>query len=79
MQDLAVPPPGAVPVFLDLRQKAITVSALRPGDLVQIEALWTTKRPIAPGHLSFEHTFDTKQSVRDEQLELTFPRVERLP
>ena len=73
VQDLAVPPPGGLPIFLDVRQKAITVCALRPGDLVQIDAVWTTKKPIAPGQFWFEHTFNNTESVRDEQLEIDIP------
>src|SRR5258708_10808571 len=73
VQDLAVGPPGPIPIFLDVRQKAITVSALRPGDLVTVDAVWTTKKPIAPGQFWFEHSFDTKESVRDEVLEIDLP------
>jgi len=73
VQDLAVPPPGPIPIFLDLRQKAITVSALRPGDLLTVDAVWTTKKPITPGQFWFEHSFETKESVRDELLEIDLP------
>lgn len=73
VRDLAVTPPGPVPLLLDLRQKAITVSALRPGDVVTVDAVWTTKKPIAPGQFWFEHTFNNTESVRDEQLEIDIP------
>jgi hypothetical protein len=73
VQDLAVRPPGPISIFLDLRHKAITVSALRPGDLLTVDAVWTTKKPIAPGQFRFEHSFDTQESVRDELLEIDLP------
>ena len=73
VQDLAVQLPGSAPVFTDLRQKTITVSALRPGDLLKVDALWTTKKPIAVGQFWFQHTFNTDETVRDERLEIDVP------
>jgi tetratricopeptide (TPR) repeat protein len=73
VQDLAVRPSAQVPTFLDLRQKAITVSALRPGDTVSLTAVWTTRKPIAPGQFWFEHSFDVHETVRDEELEIDLP------
>jgi tetratricopeptide (TPR) repeat protein len=78
VQDLAVPVPGPAPVFTDLRQKTITVSALRPGDLLKVDAVWTTKKPIAAGQFWFEHTFDTNETVRDERLEIDVPAARKV-
>jgi tetratricopeptide (TPR) repeat protein/transglutaminase-like putative cysteine protease len=72
VQDLSAMPPQLA-VFLDVRQKVASVSALRPGDVLRIDAVWTVKKPIAPGHFWFEYSFDKKDVVRDEQLEIDLP------
>jgi Flp pilus assembly protein TadD len=61
------------PVYVDIRQKVISVRALRPGDVLRINAVWTVKKPIAPGQFWFEYSFNTKDIVRDEQLEIDIP------
>ena len=73
MQDLAVRLSEQIPLFVDVRQKMITVSALRPGDTVRLEARWTTTKPIAPGEFWFEYSFNRKDPVVDEQLEIDVP------
>lgn len=65
--------PGQLPIFVDLRQKVISVSALRPGDVLRVDAVWTVKKPIAPGQFWFDYSFNTKDVVRDEQLEVDVP------
>jgi tetratricopeptide (TPR) repeat protein len=64
---------GQTPIFLDIRQKVINISALRPGDVLRVNAVWAVKKPIAPGHFWFEYSFNTKDIVRDEQLEIDVP------
>jgi tetratricopeptide (TPR) repeat protein/transglutaminase-like putative cysteine protease len=72
VQDIpAMPAPG--PIFADVRQKVINVRALRPDDVLRINAVWSIKKPIAPGHFWFEHSFNIKDIVRDEQLEIDVP------
>jgi tetratricopeptide (TPR) repeat protein/transglutaminase-like putative cysteine protease len=61
------------PVFVDLRQKVVSVRALRPGDVLRIEAVWIVKKPIAPGHFWFDYSFNANDLVRDEQLEIDVP------
>jgi tetratricopeptide (TPR) repeat protein len=65
--------PGPAPMFIDVRQKIISVTALRPGDVLRVTAVWTIKKPIAPGQFWFEYSFDDTDVVRDEQLELDVP------
>jgi tetratricopeptide (TPR) repeat protein len=65
--------PAQVPVYLDIRQKIISVSALRPGDVLRVNAVWTVKKPIAPGQFWFEYSFNTSDVVRDELLEVDVP------
>src|SRR4029453_6187267 len=71
VQDISAMP-SQVPVYLDVRQKVISVSALRRGDVLRINAVWLVNKPIAPGHFWFEHSFNTANIVRDEQLESLF-------
>jgi Domain of Unknown Function with PDB structure (DUF3857) len=73
VQDLAAMPPGQLPVYIDVRQKVASVTALRPGDVLRITGVWTLKKPIAPGQFWFEHSFDDNDAVTDEQLELDLP------
>jgi hypothetical protein len=74
VQDVAVRPPTAMPVFVDLRQKVIAVASLRPGDVVEIEAKWTVHKALAANHHWFEYSFVTEGgTVLDERLELDVP------
>ena len=73
VQDLAAMPPGQLPIYIDVRQKVASVTALRPGDVLRITGVWTLKKPIAPGQFWFEHSFDDNDAVKDEQLELDLP------
>jgi tetratricopeptide (TPR) repeat protein len=78
VQDLSMAPPGSLAIFQDLRQKVITVSALRPGDVVKVDVLWTTKKPIAPNQFWFEHSFNSTQPVREEVLEIDAPAKRKI-
>jgi tetratricopeptide (TPR) repeat protein len=74
VQDVAVRPPTALPMFVDLRQKVVAVASLRPGDVVEIEATWTVHKPLAGNHYWFEYSFVTEGgTVLDERLELDVP------
>lgn len=73
VQDLAVRPSEQSSLFLDIRQKQITVSALRPGDVLSLGAVWIIKHPIAPGYFWFEHSFNKNEIVRDERLDIDVP------
>lgn len=73
VQDLAAIPPGQAPIYVDVRQKIASVTALRPGDVLRITGVWTVKKPIAPGHFWFEYSFDVVDAVKDEQLEIDLP------
>jgi hypothetical protein len=73
IQDFAVRPFPQLPIFLDLHQKLATISALRPGDVLVINAVWTSTHPIIPGQFSFQYTFNTHEVVCDERLEIDVP------
>jgi tetratricopeptide (TPR) repeat protein len=74
VQDVALRPPTVMPVFLDLRQKVIAVTSLRPGDVLEVEAKWTVHKALAANHYWFEYSFVTGGgTVLDERLELDVP------
>ena len=73
VRDVAVSPPDGLPVFFDIRQKQLTVAALRPGDILEIAATWRITKPIVPGHFWFEFAFTTFDTVDDERLEIDLP------
>jgi hypothetical protein len=74
VQDLAVNQDGDLRMFVDLRQKQVTVSSLRPGDVLEFLATWSIVKPIAPGHYWFEYSFTRDERVLDERLEIDLPR-----
>lgn len=73
VQDHAIQPSAQVPIFIDLRQKTVTVPALQPGDTVALTAVWTVARPLAERHAWFEHRFVKHAVVTDERLEIDVP------
>ena len=73
VQDLAAMPAGQLPIFVDVRQKIVSVTALRPGDVLRITGVWTVKKPIAPGQFWFQYSFDVSDAVKDEELEVDLP------
>jgi len=73
IQDVDVRPPTPAATYLDIRQKIITVSALRPGDRIEVTAVWSVTKPLASDHFWFEHVFDVSEPVQDEQLEIDVP------
>jgi hypothetical protein len=73
VQDLAVRPFGQQPIFMALHQKVVAISALRPGDVLAITAIWTTTQPLIPDQFAFAHSFNTAERVLDERLEIDVP------
>lgn len=73
VQDLAVRPPGDPAALVDLRQKQIAVTTLRPGDTLDLEATWKVTRPVTPGHFWFEYASADPGAVLDERLEVDVP------
>ena len=73
VRDLAVRPPGDLAALVDLRQKQIAVSALRPGDILDLEATWKITKPVTPGHFWFEYASTGSSDVLDERLEIDLP------
>lgn len=73
IQDVAVKPFPLAPIFMDVHQKIAPVSALRPGDVLQVHALWTSTQPLFPGQFSFMYSFMTTAVVQDDELVLDVP------
>ena len=75
VQDATAPVARLAPVYSDLRHKILTVPSLRPGDTLELHAVWTRQRPLAPGHFWYQEDFNTEGIVLDERLELDVPRA----
>ncbi len=75
VQDATAPVARLAPVYSDLRHKILTVPSLRPGDTLELHAVWTRQRPLAPGHFWYQEDFDAEGVVLDERLELNVPRA----
>ena len=73
VQDFAVQEPGSAPVFVDLRQKHVTVPSLRPDDTLLLVAEWSVEKPLAKNHSWFEYSFTKDAIVTDERLEIEMP------
>jgi tetratricopeptide (TPR) repeat protein len=72
-QDHAIQPFAQTPMFIDLRQKTVTIPALEPRDMVAITAIWKVARPFAGKHSWYEHSFVKHAVVNDERLEVDVP------
>lgn len=78
IQDVAVTLLPQVPMYLDLRQKVVTVAGLRPGDTIFLRAVWTTSRPIVPGHFWLEYAFTRNRVILEERLDIDTPVTVRI-
>lgn len=73
VQDLSAPIASEAPVYTDLRQKHVTVPALRPGETLAYRFTIATHTPLAPGQFWFEYDFIAQGVVLEETLELDVP------
>ncbi|MCI0351805.1 MAG: DUF3857 domain-containing protein [Acidobacteriales bacterium] len=78
VQDLTAPVQREAPVYTDYRQKHVTVSALRPGEILEYKVTATLHTPYAAGHFWFSHDFEKRVIVLDEQFELNIPRAHEI-
>jgi tetratricopeptide (TPR) repeat protein len=75
IQDLTAPISREAPVYTDLRQKHVTVPALRPGATLEYRVVWRTTTPLAPNHFWLAHDFLKRNwIVLDERLEVNIPQ-----
>jgi tetratricopeptide (TPR) repeat protein len=73
VQDLSAPLAREAPMYTDLRQKHVTVPALRPGETLEYNVKTITEKPLAPGQFWFEYGFERNAITLFEQLELDLP------
>ncbi|HEY0722637.1 MAG TPA: DUF3857 domain-containing protein, partial [Pyrinomonadaceae bacterium] len=79
IQDLSAPLAREAPIYTDLRQKHVTVPGLRPGDILEYQAIWKIHTPLAPNHFWLEHNFITRDIVvLDNGLEVNVPKDSKL-
>ena len=74
IQDLNPPVAREAPVYTDFHQKHVTVPGLRPGEILEYQAVTTTHTPLAPNEFWMEHRFLDTGVVLDDQLEVNIPR-----
>jgi tetratricopeptide (TPR) repeat protein/transglutaminase-like putative cysteine protease len=74
VQDLTSAVERVAPVYTDLREKHVTVPALRPDDTLEYSVITTIHTPIAPGQFWTEHEFIKSGIVLDEGLQIDVPR-----
>ncbi len=72
--DESAPVAREAPVFSDLREKIVTVPALRPGDVLEYHLTWTIHTPLAPGQFWYSADFIRRAVVLDQRLSLDVPR-----
>jgi tetratricopeptide (TPR) repeat protein len=73
IQDAVVQPEAGAGVFHDLRQKHLTVPALKAGDRLVLHMAWTTHTPVVQGQFFLLHKFADEAIVLDERLEIDIP------
>ncbi len=75
VQDLSAPLAREAPIYTDLRQKHVTVPGLRPGDILEYQAIWRIHTPLATNHFWLQHNFITREIVvLDNGLEVNVPK-----
>jgi tetratricopeptide (TPR) repeat protein len=77
-QDMTTPVAREAPVYSDLREKHITVPALRPGEVVEYEIETEYVEPLAPGQFWMDHSFEKNAIVLNETLEVNIPSGRKL-
>ena len=78
IQDMTTPVAREAPVYSDLREKHITVPALRPGEVLEYEIETAYTEPLAPGQFWMDHVFEKNSIVLNETLELNIPSGRKL-
>lgn len=73
VQDMTAPVAREAPIYSDLRQKHVTVPALRPGEELEYEIEVEQTEPLAPGQFWMEHSFQKDAITLNETLELDIP------
>jgi len=73
VQDLSAPVEREAPVYTDFRVKHITVPGLRPGEVLEYDAVTVIHTPLAAGQFWADYDFDKNSINLDEQLSVDVP------
>src|SRR5215471_21310622 len=77
-QDFAPETLRSAPMYSDYRQRHVTVSALRPGDLLEYRVTTRTETALVPGEFWFEYSFPESVQVNEARLEIDVPKAREL-
>ena len=77
-QDFAPETLRSAPMYSDYRQRHVTVSALRPGDLLEYRITTHIDTPLVPGEFWFEYNFPDNVQLNDSRLEIDVPKSREL-
>jgi tetratricopeptide (TPR) repeat protein/transglutaminase-like putative cysteine protease len=73
-QDFAPEVLRSTPMYSDYRQRHVTVSGLRPGDLLEYRITRQFVTPLIPGEFWFEYSFPRDVTVNEALLEIDVPK-----
>jgi transglutaminase-like putative cysteine protease len=73
-QDLAPEILRAAPMYSDYRQRHVSVSGLRPGDVLEYRTTTQVISALAPGEFWFEYNFPRGMYVTEARLEIDIPK-----
>ncbi len=73
VQDLSTPVENEAPVYTDYRQKHVTVPGLRPGEVLEYDALTVVHTALAAGQFWADYDFDKTNIDLDEEVEVDIP------
>jgi Flp pilus assembly protein TadD len=74
VKEMTAPIARDAPVYIDYKEKHITVPSLRPGDTLEYSIATRIVTAFAPKQFWFEHNFLEGAIVLDEQLDLNIPK-----
>ena len=73
-QDFAPDVLREAPMYSDYRQRHVSVTALRPGDILEYKTVTRIVTPLAAGHFWYEHRFPKGVVVNEDRLEIDVPK-----
>lgn len=73
VQDLSAVVQQIAPVYTDYREKHVTVPGLRPGDILEYQAVRVIQTAMAAGQFWMQYEFDLTSIVLAERLEIDVP------
>src|SRR5208283_484538 len=73
VQDLSTPVENEAPVYTDYRQKHVTVPGLRPGEVLEYDAVTVVHTALAAGQFWADYDFDKTNIDLDEEVEVDIP------